>query len=43
MGRKEFEAPRVLDPRMYNINPTGEEPLAVEVNYRRVSAIQGGS
>lgn len=27
-----------LDLRMYNISPSGEEALAVEVNYRRVPA-----
>jgi Protein of unknown function (DUF1579) len=42
--RTEIEQPDddTLDLRMYNITPAGEEALAVEVNYRRVSAVRGG-
>jgi hypothetical protein len=32
-----------LELRMYNITPGGEEALAVEVNYRRVSALLGAT
>ncbi|KRB99897.1 hypothetical protein ASE11_09575 [Hydrogenophaga sp. Root209] len=31
------------DPRMDNINPTGEVALAVEVNYRRIPPAAGGT
>lgn len=41
--RTEIEQPddNTLDLRMYNISPTGEEALAVEVNYRRVPPVVG--